>query len=63
MKIKLEDVVGWENDNGGIICDKCFIRKFKGHYPSEWEPVFDEGKGEMLYECEEDDCKEPRFTD
>ncbi|MGD0576505.1 MAG: hypothetical protein ABSA74_00305 [Candidatus Staskawiczbacteria bacterium] len=62
MKIILEDVIGWENSNGSILCDKCFIKKFKGHYPIEWEPIYDEGKEEILYECEEEGCDEPRFT-
>ena len=60
MQISLEYVIGWQDSYGKTLCDKCFIKEFKGHYPSEWEPIFDEGRGETLYEC--DHCKE-RFTD
>ena len=62
MKTNLEDVIGWENDRGNIICPKCFVKKFKGHYPPDWTPIVSEDKKEILYDCDEEDCEEDRFT-
>ena len=50
---KLEDIIGWENDNGEFFCYDCFEKEHKNDNAG-WIPV--EEKEEYLYLC--DNCKQ-----
>jgi len=52
------EILGWYNDEGVVLCSKCFAKKHQ-HHDVNWTPIKRKDKEEDVDTCSE--CKNKLF--